>query len=720
MQKHILTFSFVLSISFFNFAASGEWKLLNPPLTGNQLNDLFFITPEEGWAVGDRIILHTNDSGSTWEIQPTPLRYPPQLLSVHFLNSDTGFAVGGTYGRSYALTTENGGREWEDITDRFPTGGLVKIDLHKGKTFWVISWLREPNLYRSDDYGTTWKPSQAGTSSINDIFCIDDSTMIVCGDNAYIGKTSNGGETWEKVSENLGGLFLRFSFPGKDTGYCLDKSGNVVKTTDSGTSWERCRTNNAGEYTVIHFIDSRNGFILGGYNNVSGARTTDGGETWVFFQTDIVPQVTAVDKSDLSNGIAVAWNGAVYRFGELFDNSVEITRNTGNNLFSKMDFHSLQTGGCGAYYGDIYITNDSGITWNKKSTPSQKTIKKITFFSRKDIYISDGSDLYATSDTGNSWTPIDDIPGFISFFKLPDTESGFTYNTSTVSYVFGKDLTVEERGTFVPSNSTASNYYINAIHFRDSLHGAVATLRGQVAITNDGGYTWTEKNFISETVSINDILFFNSDTGWIAGSSTNDHYQARIFKTVDGGTSWMACTSIQFASDLSKPTDIVFTSRVIRICGKSGQPLLWALMDGGVLKSEDDGESWLQEELPQFGKVFYDMYMFENGELFVTGDHAKIWKYSPEKSFSTTPDLSKEKKGVNYRFGRLSFNLPSGIIKRNISFKILDLRGKVLFNKTIPFYDSTVQLPKLGTGCYLFTISNGKTTTIVPYLHAIH
>ena len=63
-------------------------------------------------AVGhDTTILHSTDSGLTWEIQfQDPEREMP-LLDVLFINESEGFAIGayGTY-----LTTFDGGKNWED------------------------------------------------------------------------------------------------------------------------------------------------------------------------------------------------------------------------------------------------------------------------------------------------------------------------------------------------------------------------------------------------------------------------------------------------------------------------------------------------------------------------------------------------------------------------------------------------------------------------------
>jgi YD repeat-containing protein len=69
-----------------------------------QLNSVFFIDEEIGWAVGDIKNLHTIDGGNNWEVQ----YYGGQLNDVVFSNQYDGYAVG-----DYALLrTIDGGETW--------------------------------------------------------------------------------------------------------------------------------------------------------------------------------------------------------------------------------------------------------------------------------------------------------------------------------------------------------------------------------------------------------------------------------------------------------------------------------------------------------------------------------------------------------------------------------------------------------------------------------
>jgi hypothetical protein len=67
-----------------------------------------FVSPQSGWAVGrDGVILHTDDSGATWNFQASGTR--EDLDEINFATQQSGWAVGhaGTI-----LHTEDGGNTW--------------------------------------------------------------------------------------------------------------------------------------------------------------------------------------------------------------------------------------------------------------------------------------------------------------------------------------------------------------------------------------------------------------------------------------------------------------------------------------------------------------------------------------------------------------------------------------------------------------------------------
>ena len=76
--------------------------------------------------------------------------------------------------------------------------------------------------------------------------------------------------------------------------------------------------------------------------------------------------------------------------------------------------------------------------------------------------------------------------------------------------------------------------------------------------TNDGGGTWTPK---ASPVKIGTIFFLDAKLGWMLGKSDPDPTQKSIlFRTIDGGNTWMQISSdspvplgstLQFIDDMT-------------------------------------------------------------------------------------------------------------------------------------------------------------------------
>ena len=81
--------------------------------------DVFFLTPESGWIVGQNgLILFTRDGGKNWFRGSTPTNAP--LSSVRFTDAQHGWAVDGHSAEliissppsNVVLETKDGGQNW--------------------------------------------------------------------------------------------------------------------------------------------------------------------------------------------------------------------------------------------------------------------------------------------------------------------------------------------------------------------------------------------------------------------------------------------------------------------------------------------------------------------------------------------------------------------------------------------------------------------------------
>ena len=126
------------------------------------LTSVDFISAAVGWAVGTRSLLATTDGGAHWTALADPC-----LRSVHFVSLEDGFATAGgrgpfyfgagpAQGRLEVLATTDGGRSWHAL--RVPAEPQT-VCFDNAEQGWLGAAGR---LYRSANGGRTWTLATAG------------------------------------------------------------------------------------------------------------------------------------------------------------------------------------------------------------------------------------------------------------------------------------------------------------------------------------------------------------------------------------------------------------------------------------------------------------------------------------------------------------------------------------------------------------------------------
>ena len=101
----------VHGIIIFSDDDGDTWTQADKVPTQNTLTDISCSTEQLCWATGhDATILHSNDSGKTWEVQYIDMDFDAPLLSIHMYDDDNGIAIGAF---ALSLRTSNGGVSWD-------------------------------------------------------------------------------------------------------------------------------------------------------------------------------------------------------------------------------------------------------------------------------------------------------------------------------------------------------------------------------------------------------------------------------------------------------------------------------------------------------------------------------------------------------------------------------------------------------------------------------
>nr|NQU92271.1 T9SS type A sorting domain-containing protein [Bacteroidota bacterium] len=264
-------------------------------------------------------------------------------------------------------------------------------------------------------------PNYPDTLNLNDVFFIDQINGWANGEgwetypeNGNYYRTHDGGANWYSWQDSIQWLLIPMN-----SLYFVDQNhgwgvwwGSVYKTEDGGSNWVGNYINTQYNLTSVFFLDSLNGWTIGIKPSGIGPvyydifYTNNGGNDWVI-------------KDEGSAGL-YAEQAEIKFFNEdlgwaAVGNRLEITTDAGNTWgVQYLDFycHSLcivdesvlWIAGFDLAQGNIYSSNDGGLTWSQKLGDTIPILNDIVF---ADSYfgwaVGDNGTILHTSDGGETW-----------------------------------------------------------------------------------------------------------------------------------------------------------------------------------------------------------------------------------------------------------------------------------------------------------------------------
>jgi photosystem II stability/assembly factor-like uncharacterized protein len=178
--------------------------------------DVIAMSPQKCFVVSERThILATTDGGNTWEVRFEDEDYI--LKSISFCDEQHGWTVG-EFGHTYH--TADGGRTWE-----------------KQAGFYEMDW--DTGFIKGDNF-------------LFDVVAIDPKTAWAVGILGTVRRTTDGGETWEKVSLDLPRVQL-YSIASDGAGMIvIGGNGLCVFSPDAGVTWQPAKFEPTIEYGWIY------------------------------------------------------------------------------------------------------------------------------------------------------------------------------------------------------------------------------------------------------------------------------------------------------------------------------------------------------------------------------------------------------------------------------------------------------------------------------------
>ncbi len=232
----------------------------NPPI----FSELYFVNSDVGYAYGhpNSGLWKTVDGGLTWT-HTTPWGYASNSLysslenPIKFVSPDTGWV---NYFQGGVFKTSDGGETWEhQLTSPEPNGGISAlsgifgIEFLDNQTGWISTRAPESGFWRTVDGGITWERETQLNSNPQEPFSpmhlLNDSTgLVLGGKKRVLFRTTDRGETWEKIQMDLQGLgphnyfqVFNFDFVNDTLGWGFGgaaNQGGIIITKDGGESWK--------------------------------------------------------------------------------------------------------------------------------------------------------------------------------------------------------------------------------------------------------------------------------------------------------------------------------------------------------------------------------------------------------------------------------------------------------------------------------------------------
>lgn len=288
--------------------------------------------------------------------------------------------------------------------------------------------------------GYTLKPLASGkNTSMRGLSVVSDSVAWVSGSYGYVGKTLNGGKTWEWTQpKGYEKLDFRDIEAFDDLKAIIVNAGSpayILCTIDGGKNWKEVYKNidSAIFLDGMAFWDSQKGIIFGDpiKNKMQLLKTTDGGLSWQNISANLKKDLKIGEAGFAASGttIRATTDGKVWVASGGSASNIYYSRNYGKTWkvypcpiiqgesstgpFSIAFYNAKQGIAVGGNYlkdkentNNVLLTANGGKTWTKPVKPVLGYRSAVEYITDQLCFATGSSGTDYSTDGGKNWTNI--------------------------------------------------------------------------------------------------------------------------------------------------------------------------------------------------------------------------------------------------------------------------------------------------------------------------
>jgi hypothetical protein len=476
------------------------------------------------------------------------------------------------------------GHTWSDLGK--PNGGVSDLLSHDG-TLFLAGYFS--GVHRSLDNGLTWTPvngSMGQSVTVEKILPLDDQTMLAGLDQFFpvpLRRSEDGGWTWTEIAT---GPSLRcFDLVAMD-GVILagGEDSGVWRSTDGGVSWDQA---NQGlpEGTDAHAFESREGLLLVAAETVSVGlavyQSSDLGQTWSQLSADL-PAVSPT-----------------------FIHQLEYI---GNDLYLTINNTAGPRG--------VYRSTNNGVNWTALSPgiPGDLSAQAVIKVGA-DLLVGTLDGIFRSADNGQSWQPSWQGASGICGGQTAIWQDGRLVAGNELGSLTsgGLQYTTNLGQTWTPATGPVSQSTVQAfLEHGDALYAALYGLSRGVSVSLDGGQSFAPVGAGMHSGVVLNCLLAGTDA-MLAGAFDG------LWRSFDEGQSWNLDATIGPVNALAAHDGWIYAG----------------LYPGGVMRSQDDGATWVEASAGLEGTIRVNGFAVFQGALFaaLNGQGLVRWDGTTWESF---------------------------------------------------------------------------------------